>query len=256
MPPNFNSMFDDIALDPSGEEAQSLSVLLFGLAGSGKSSLAASASKVEAMSPVLFIDAERNGADPIRRHGDTDNLTYVRIGDYETFTSVKARLLSAVKNGKMPYKTVVIDTVDKLQEFVVDHWAISAPGDGFVRWKAAYDEVVTNFFWVLHSSGLNVILTAHANVDVDPLGEYRISPTFEGKKTAARLPSMVNLVGYMSHMEHNGSVIRLLQCEAPDGLLVKKPFGVPPKMANPTFQKIWDANFISQAVAPNNNNNK
>lgn len=248
MPPDFNDMFEDIAIDPEGEEAQSLSVLLFGLAGSGKSSLAASASKVEAMSPVLFIDVERNGADPIRRHGDSDTMTYIRVGKYEEFSVVKQRLLQAVKTNKIPYKTVVIDTVDKLQEIVVDHWAAAAPNDGFLRWKAAYDEVVTDFFWALHAAGINVILTTHANVNIDPLGETLIAPTFEGKKTLARLPSMVNLVGYMSHLEHDGKIVRVIQCEAPEGMIAKKPYGVPPKMANPTFQKIWDAAFSTSTT--------
>lgn len=242
-PPDFNAMFEDMAVDPADEQSNSLSVLLFGLAGSGKSSLAASASKVEAMSPVLFLDTERNGADPVRRHGDDENLTLVPVTTYEAFTKVKQRLLPAAEKGTLPYRTVVIDTVDQLQEFVVEHWTKAAPNDGFLRWKAAYDEVVTDFFWALHAAGVNVILTTHANVNIDPLGETLIAPTFEGKKTLARLPSKVNLVGYMSHLEHDGKVIRVLQSEAPEGMIAKKPLGVPPKMGNPTFQKIWDAAF-------------
>lgn len=241
--PDFNSMFDDVAVDPDDESANSLSALLFGLAGSGKTSLAVSASKVEAMQPVLFLDTERNGLDPARRHGDSEHMTIVPMASYASFVEVKKRLLGAIEKDELPYKTIIIDTVDKLQEYIVTHWEKAAPSDGFARWAQAYREVVPEFFDVLHGAGLNVILTTHAAINVDPLGETLVAPTFEGKKTLARLPSMVNLVGYMSQIEHNGDIVHVLQSQAAGDMIAKKPLKVPAKMGNPTFQKIWDATF-------------
>ena len=238
--PDFNAMFKDLAVDPDSAESRHLSVLLFGLAGSGKSSLAASASQVAEMSPVLFLDTERNGMDPVRRHGDTDKITVVPVTDYKTLQDVTKRLTKSP--GDLPFKTVIIDTVDQLQEIIVKHWTTMAPNDGYAKWAAAYDELL-NLFWPLHSAGINVIMTTHATISQDPVGEMLVAPSFAGKQSLTKLPSKVNLVGYMSKVDHDGKVIRVLQCEAPEGLIVKKPLGVPPKMGQPTFQKIWDFAF-------------
>ena len=94
------------------EDLSTFSLLLFGLAGTGKSSLAATASKCEDLAPVLYIDFE-NGTMPLGQWGDLDNLTIVHCDSWNDGVKLFENVIKpSIDKGEFPFKTVVIDTLD------------------------------------------------------------------------------------------------------------------------------------------------
>ena len=89
-------------------------ILIYGDAGRGKSWLAASASEIAEMSPVLLIDVE-GGASAVAR--DWKDVDVINVNNHEQFDAVIQDLLNVKHN----YKTVIIDTLgvamDRAEKF-------------------------------------------------------------------------------------------------------------------------------------------
>ena len=116
----FDSFLKNINVEVSDPRVNTpkLKVLLYGPSGTGKTSLASTASTVEELGPVLYIDLER-GTAPAAKYGDLDNLLIVQPASYKEF----AGLLVKISNAKdRPFNTVVIDTIDRLQEPTTRCW--------------------------------------------------------------------------------------------------------------------------------------
>jgi hypothetical protein len=99
-----------LVVTPAGEQKFSLNMLIYGRSGVGKTRLAASASEVPEMSPVLLIDVE-GGTFSIRDvYPDVDVL---RVRDWLEMQEVYNQLY----DGKHPYKTVILDSLTEMQKF-------------------------------------------------------------------------------------------------------------------------------------------
>lgn len=86
-----------------------LNALIYGESGAGKTLLSGTASLVEAMSPVVFIDIE-GGTFTIRNFGDVD---VVRAKSFQDVQKVYDDLYDHPSK----YKTVVIDSLTEMQKF-------------------------------------------------------------------------------------------------------------------------------------------
>lgn len=133
-------------------------ILLYGVEGIGKSTLAAQAPK------PFFIDTE-DGTGHL-------NVDRVQVKNVEDLREAINYLRSGTE-----YKTAVIDTADNLNRMVAEHvirrekWRnIEQPGygKGHVIVTAEYNEIMSSILQLINS-GLNVILVAHAKIE-------RISP--------------------------------------------------------------------------------
>lgn len=97
---------------PVGEKKYSGSTALYGRSGTGKTTLAASWPK-----PILYINIRDNGTDSIADVEDID------VVDIETSEELKDLILWCHKKankGKLPYKTIILDTMSQLQGILVE----------------------------------------------------------------------------------------------------------------------------------------
>lgn len=217
-----------------------LKVLLYGPSGTGKTSLASTASTVEELGPVLYVDLER-GTAPAAKYGNLDNMLIVQPATYKEF----ADLLIKVSNAKdKPFNTVVIDTVDRLQELIKLHFAAANPRDSFAMWAAAYDKVLDLVNTIAFDLGLNILCITHESreiVETERLSQ--IAPDFEGKKSFKKLPSIFDIIGRTTWEDvgEDGEekLITVLTVKSASNILTKTRFdNMPPMIGNPSFDKI------------------
>lgn len=86
------------------------SMVFYGLPGSGKTTLAASAVEVAELSPVLVLDFENSSAAVAAKYGDHPNLDVIQLRTWAQ--SVKT--IDAVLQQDHGYKTVIVDPVNGL----------------------------------------------------------------------------------------------------------------------------------------------
>lgn len=247
--PDFNQLFANAGVRVVKPETMTdFSLLLFGMAGSGKSSLAATASKVPDLSPVLYIDFE-GGTLPLVEHGDTSKITIVHCDDWTDFENVSKKvILPALRKKEFPFKTIVIDTVDLMQELIVRHYGEANGGDGYAKWAAAYEQPVSILSRMFNYPSLSVVAITHATREQDQVtGATLISPTFEGRKSLTRLPSLFDFVGYLAWTEvEKGKTVPVLYLQQPGIVTKKKLASIPAAIGNPDLGKLYS--FIRDAV--------
>ena len=219
-----------------------LKVLLYGPSGTGKTSLASTASTVEELGPVLYIDLER-GTAPTAKYGDLDNMLIVQPATYKEFADL---LLKISDDKDKPFKTVVIDTVDRLQELIKLHFAAANPKDSFAMWAAAYDKVLDLVNTIAFDLGLNIITITHESreiVETERLSQ--IAPDFEGKKSFKKLPAIFDIIGRTTWEDvgEDGeeNLIVVLNVKSPSSILTKTRFdNMPAMVGNPSMSKIMN----------------
>ena len=101
--------------------APKLKMLIYGPPGVGKTTLAASASLCEEMSPVLFVSLEGGTlaiSETLEGFVDPSKITvteFAGLGELD-------RLLEWLHTTKHGYKTVVFDSISDMQEHLIDAW--------------------------------------------------------------------------------------------------------------------------------------
>lgn len=103
---------------PVAEVKHNTSTALYGRAGSGKTTLAATWPK-----PILYLNIRDNGTDSI---SDVDEIDVV---DIENSDDMLEQILWCVKKankGKLKYKTIVFDTMTQFQAILVEEKIASA----------------------------------------------------------------------------------------------------------------------------------
>lgn len=87
------------------------STAVYGRSGTGKTTMSASWPK-----PILYFNIKDNGTDSIREHGDDIDVKNIEtIDDWED-----AILWLYAEKGKLPYKSIVVDTMTQLQQLYVN----------------------------------------------------------------------------------------------------------------------------------------
>lgn len=237
------------AEDP--QELRDISLLLYGGAGTAKTSLAATASKVEEMSPVLYLDFER-GTLPLRDWGDLDNLTIVHLDTWaETNKFIYQVVRPTMQAGSFPYRTVVLDTVDALQELIVREAKTANPGNNYVPWTDAYDNVVTLVDAFRRVDGVNLIVITHVDRMVNSVtGETQVGPAFKGNQSGKHMPSKFDFVVYMRTKQEEGRPVMGATFFMPGAITKRRTRSFPDHLINPTMSQIW-----SLAHSTNNDTN-
>lgn len=166
-----------------------LSMLLYGAPKIGKSTFCSRAED------ALFIATE-----PGLNHLETYNI---RVNSWREFLEAMA----LIAKGNHPFKTIVIDTVDKLcdfceQELCAQNNVVSLSDFAFGKGYALYKTEMSRVFQKVFALNMGVILTSHTQLtDVDtPQGRItRWTPTFPKRIQDVIIP-MVDIIGFAQNV--------------------------------------------------------
>ena len=238
------------AEDP--QELKDISLLMYGGAGTAKTSLAATASKVEEMSPVLYLDFER-GTLPLRDWGDLDKITIVHLDSWAgTNKFIYQVVRPAMQAGAFPYRTVVLDSADSLQELIVNESKAANPGNNYVPWSAAYDNVVTLVDAFRRVDGVNLIVITHVDRMTNSVtGETQVGPAFKGNQSGKHMPSKFDFVAYMRTKQEEGRPVMGATFFMPGAITKRRTRSFPDHLINPTMSQIWSLAHNTESANTN-----
>lgn len=227
-------------------------IMLYSAYGAGKSWLAASASQVEELSPVLVIDNEGSTTGAL---GDFDpkKVKVMRIKDeypgneWRAFEAILEELLTKPHG----YKTVVIDPLNSAFE-----WAKVAGdvrGDGFAKWNFVHEKFTAEGGLIdrLKNAPFLSVLVVHekkegGDEDTPAFADFR----WQGQGVGF-LGQYPDIIGYLTRDTNAAGVAKSTLFTSPTKKNnAKNRFGLPAKMENPSMKAIFD--YIATNKKENN----
>lgn len=237
--PNITKLTPDslggLKIEKAIDRAPFLNMLIYGDSGIGKTVLCGSASVVEAMSPVLFLDVE-GGVEPLRTmYPDVDVVRIKKVKD----------LVSAYQGlaGKHPYKTVVIDSLTELQKLYMGEIMVNVVKEdsdrdpdvpGMYEWNKNTEQV-RKLVRAYRDLPVNTIFTALAEQrKIDNL--TKTVPSFSNK-LIGEIPAIVDLVLYFyTKMKGQNEILRFLLTQKTEKIVAKdRTTKLPVLVEEPTF---------------------
>jgi hypothetical protein len=246
---------DDIAIRPDSLDKPQM-ILLYGPPGNGKSYLAASASEVDGLWPVAILDTEGSTQGTIEDF-DKSRIQIVRPQERYPGNEYKASvtLLENLLTKEHPYKTVIVDTADILQEWSIAEGRV--PGDGYAHWNFTHSELTAppvhtrgsktdwldrGLFHRLKAAPFLTILVVHDKQEAlneeSTLMYANVQWQGQGKTKIGGIP---DIVGYVTRDTNSAGVSTSTLYTAPTKRnLAKNRFGLPAKMFNPRMRDIYE----------------
>jgi len=184
-----------------------LKVLVYGHAGAGKTTLAAS------MPAPIIISAE-GGLLSIRDAG----LDYIEVNSMESLR--EAFDYVSGPDGQQ-YQSVVLDSISEIAEVVLIHEK-SVNKDG----RAAYGEMATLMTGIIRAfrdlAGKHVLMTAKVEKAQDESGRILYAPSMPGNKVGQSLPYFFDeVLALRVEKDAEGVAQRAIMCDS-DGLWMAK----------------------------------
>lgn len=242
-PPNFNDYFNGLGLS-NAAESTGVKALIYGTAGVSKSSLAATATLDPRLSPVLVFDTEGGFRQPLRDWGNPDQAFVLQVPDWVTFAKAWQKVRQDLAKGTFQFKTIVIDTLDVLQEHIRDQ-GLKDNDNKFDIYAAVYDRVAALIKDVTAQPDLNLIVTTHAVMQEDEVsGATMVAPAFEGSKSAGRIPSRFDLVGRLGWApdpKGGDGMVPVLVTRSKNSVAKRNIKSIPDALTSPTMSAIVDA---------------
>jgi hypothetical protein len=210
------------------------SILIYGDPKNGKTWLAASASEVAELGPVLLIDIE-GGASAIAR--DWRNVDVISVDTHDQLEKV----VESLTETKHQYKTVILDTLgvamDRAEKFFAEK--PENKNNRFGKW-GDLKEWTNQLTRKLHAASFLTILIAHAQDEKDEqTGAIKILPMLPGSAKNT-LPAIPDIIGYLTAEKGEEGIRRVLYLQSSDRLVSGNRFGLPPKLYEPSMKKIID----------------
>lgn len=221
-------------------DAYGLNMVLYGIPGIGKTTLASTAQDSPYGKNVLFVDVEGG----TRSISDRKDITVVQPEGFDQIREVFEWIIL----GKHDFQTFVIDTISETQMVGMKDIMLTAKDvewPGIQDWGRSTEQMmrlVRAFKGLAQTRGWNVIFTAHARESKDEIeGRIYVRPNLTPKVTE-RIGMVVDVIGYMSK-EDDGT--RTLTLEPTRRVLAKyrQPLKgpipkLPPVIRNPSLVTI------------------
>ena len=243
---NFDLKALGLELGAPKQEGAKPSILIYSQPGAGKTTFCGTVADVPELCPALLIDIER-GTLSIANKDYGDKLTIVHV---KTYDDVKKLFDMLSGNKDMPFKTVIIDPVDRLQELILK--AYDNPGNPYAKWEAVFEKLMEIIVYLHKTCGLTVICTTHAALEKDEVsGRVLIAPDFEGKKSYRKIPQVFDIIGFLTQEKDkaSGETFRMLNTSPLENIVSKSRIpSLPGKLGNPTMGKVMG--YVNEFVNP------
>jgi len=236
---------DSLQVKPPSETIDYLNVLVYGAPGVGKTYLAGTAEDDPLTSPVLFLDVE-GGVVTIRHRKGIDVPPALKsIQEVETLYNT---LYKSIKDGKLYYKTVVIDSLSELTD--VDMRSIMRQAyqnnpdkvDKDVPSQREWGKARVHMRSIVRAFRdlpCNVIFTAQEATVQEEGQPTKYMPGFAGK-LRTELPGFMDIVGYLYAENQGGEVTRKLQVQGTRRVVAKdRTSALGDVMENATIPHMW-----------------
>jgi hypothetical protein len=225
-----------------GDVPPLLNLMVYGDPGIGKTVLAGSASVVEALSPVLFIDVEGGTLSLRERYPD---VQIVRCKSFNDFGTIYTDL-RGMKHG---FKTVVLDSITEIQKFgmlEIMKRMLEDPKNtdrddllpGIGEW-GKNTEQMRRLIRAMRDLPMNTIFLALPVSDQDKKGNRSTRPSLSGK-LSNEVAGFLDIVCYMYKKTlDDGTIKRLLLTSGTDEIIAKdRTDRLPPVLEDPDMATI------------------
>lgn len=241
--PDFSGYFDGLGLTNS-TEAQGMKALIYGASGEGKSTFAAKATLEKDLSPVLFLDTEGGARQPLKDWGDPKQGYVLAVPDWATFGKAWSKIRQDLAKGAFAFKTVVIDTLDVLQEHIRDE-GLKEGANKFDIYARVYDRIAAVIKDMSAHPEVNFVCITHATLIEDEVtGATKVGPSFEGSKSAGRIPARFDLVGRLGtepDPARKGERRTVLVTRSENAVAKKNARHLPDKFVDPSLGSVVEA---------------
>jgi hypothetical protein len=227
------------------------SVMIYGLPGTRKTTIAATIAQVPGIKKVLFIDID-SGTEVLARKAEFENIDIIRISALASDAEAKmSTIINDLCASNLGYDAVVLDTLDVAQDVAEGAgellYANSGKGgarDGFAVYRHV-GEWTNKIVRQLHECPFFVaVITCHSTEKVLESGATRITPRLSGssKDTIGGIPSIVAYLEFRTDPEGNRRL--LASVGEQDDMITKNRFNLGdyvPELTMPELYRRIDA---------------
>jgi phage nucleotide-binding protein len=192
----------------SGLSANGVKMLVYGNAGTGKTSL------IPTLPNPVVLSAE-GGLLSIQ----DANLPYVEVNNYETLMEAYKWLTESVE-GK-GFDSIALDSISEIAEVVLNHEKKIAkdPRQAYGAMQEQMADIIRAFRDI---SGKHVYFTAKCEKSQDETGRLLYAPSMPGNKTGQQLPYFFDeVLALRVEKDADGNSQRALMCDS-DGIWLAK----------------------------------
>lgn len=239
-----SALQEALGVKPPALSIEHINALIYGEPGVGKTYLLGTAQDSKDTSPLLILDID-GGIQTLRHRKD---IHVIQLRSYEQLIGVYQQLFNSIKNGKMPYGTIGIDTLSELQKLDIGKIAIdfandNAKLDGDVPDMRAYyksGEHMRKVVRAFRDLPCHVIFNCHTGTDKDNFNRTTYFPALPGK-LRSDIPGFLDIVGWLRAEAVDGEVKRYLQVQKTEATIAKdRTNSLLPIEEDPTIPKLWD----------------
>jgi phage nucleotide-binding protein len=214
-------------------------LMVYGNPGVGKTVLAATASQVPEMSPVLFVDVEGGTLSVASMGLDCDVARVTKWRDMQ-------KIYEDLYDRKTRYKTVVIDSLTEVQKFSMlgimqdPERQDKDPDVATLREWGKNIEQTRKFVRGFRDLPINTIFTALSMTDQDNKGQKHTKPSLSGK-LSNEVAGFLDIVVYMYKKNVDDEIRRcLLTSETDDTVAKDRSDSLPLVVVDPTMATLYD----------------
>lgn len=237
---NLHDVLDKYVSKPS-EASKPEFIVLYGRPGGGKTWLGASASELPHIRKMLILDTEGSTVGTLSDFDD-DKVDIIRVTSFAMLNAILDKLFD--ENAQHEYDAVMIDTLDKAQEWAVDHFKENAPytksgeKDGYWTWGQVSDWTVKQVGENLRHAPFLAIVTVHEKEEKTTDGALVKGLRLQGSAKDT-WPGIPDVVAYLERKLDGGEPTTFAYFETDDNKVTKNRFKFPPKVKDVTIPKLF-----------------